>query len=186
MFNTLEDLKAAVEERRKAILTLEVDIANTYSAEHEAAKQELATAKGMKTLTGGGFLADNLAELEARVAETKPPAQSVWIQFSKLPLEEWRLLTKQSAGLDAYGQYEKVLPKTFIGVYGQDPTEEDDEGNLVHPGLEPLSTNHKLLSAVSGEGILPGGALNSVVQAYMTWQNSGGEVTIRPTKSGRD
>jgi hypothetical protein len=180
-FNSYEELKAAVAERRKSILTLEVDLGGNYSPEHEEAKKALAQAKAMKTVMGGQeFLGDNLAELEARVAETKPESASVWVQYRQLDLAEWAALIKQT-GLTPLDQYEKVLPKTFIGVFGTDPTEAED-GEVI----EPLSTNGALLSSKGNEGILPGGALHQVVQAFMSWQNSGGEVSIRPTKSGRD
>jgi len=178
-FNSYEELKAAVEARRKSVLTLEVDLGGTYSQEHEDAKQELQTAKAMRTLAGGqGFLGDNIADLEQRVADTRPETNSVWVQYRQLDLNEWAALVKQQ-GLSPIEQYEKVLPKTFIGVYGQDPTESED-------AIEPLSTDGALLSSKGNQGILPGGALHQVVQAFMSWQNSGGEVTIRPTKSGRD
>ena len=177
-FNSYEELQAAVEKRRKSVLTLEVDLGGAYSTEHEAAKKELATAQAMRTLTGAqGFLADNLAELEERVANTKPESNSVWVQYKQLDLGEWALLVKQT-NLTPVDQYEKVLPKTFIGVYGQDPTEPADEPVL------PLSTDASLLSSKGNAGILPGGALHQVVQAFMAWQNSGGDVSIRPTKSG--
>jgi len=189
MFNSYEELKAAVEERRKDILTLEVPITTPYSKEYEDAKQELAQAKGMKALTGGvNFLGgDQIAALEARVAELRPETQLVWVQYSRLDLVEWRNLMK-AGGMDAFDQYERVLPKVFIGVFGQDPVEPDDWSET-HPGEEwvkpePLSTNGALLSSRGNDGILPGGALHSVVQAFMAWQNSGGDVTIRPTKSG--
>ncbi|QBZ73208.1 tail assembly chaperone [Microbacterium phage Theresita] len=176
-FNSYEELMAAVEERRTDTLTLEVDLGGAYSQEHEEAKKEYAQAKALKTLTGNQeFLADNLAALEARVEETKPVSRSVWIRYSRLRLGEWAMLVKQS-GLTPVDQYEKVLPKTFVGVYGQDPSEFE---------VEPLSTDAALLSSKGDKGILPGGALHSVIQTFMAWQNSGGEVSIRPTKSGRD
>jgi hypothetical protein len=181
-FNSYEELKAAVEARRKEVLTLEVPITTPYSAEHEAAKQELAQAKGMKALTGGaGFLGDNIAELEQRVADTKPEEQVVWVQYSRLDLGEWRALTK-AAGLDAFDQYERVLPKTFMGVFGEDPAPDPEPEGWVKP--EPLTTNGAAVSSKGNEGILPGGALHGVVQAFIAWQNAGGDVTIRPTKSG--
>jgi hypothetical protein len=185
MFNSYEELKAAVEKRRADVLTLEVDLGNEYSQAHEDAKKELAQAKAMKTMMGGaGFLGDDLEALESRVAETKPEAHSVFIQYRRLELGEWAALVSQ-ANLTPIDQYEKVLPKTFIGVYGTDPVAPDDAGEeWVSP--EPLSTDGALLSTKGNQGILPGGALNSVVQNFMAWQNSGGDVTIRPTKSGRD
>jgi hypothetical protein len=178
-FSSYDELKAAVEQRRKAILTLEVDLGGNYSQEHEDAKKELAQAKAMKTVMGGqGFLSDNLDALEQRVADTKPESNSVWVQYRQLDLVEWAALIKQT-GLGPVEQYEKVLPQTFIGVYGSDPTEAP-EGETV----EPLSTDGALLSSRGNQGILPGGALHQVVNAFMSWQNSGGDVSIRPTKSG--
>ena len=177
-FSSYEELMEAVEERRQDTLTLEVDLGGTYSQEHEDAKKALQQAQALKMLTGDQqFLSDNLAELEARVAETKPEGKPVWIRFKKLSLMEWAMLVKQQ-GLTPIDQYEKVLPTTFVGVYGQDPEENE---NVV-----PLSSDPGLLSSKDGNGILPGGALHLVVQAFMSWQNSGGDVSIRPTKSGRD
>lgn len=176
-FNSYEELMQAVEERRKDTLTLEVDMGSTYSQDHEDAKKELQQAKAMKTVMGGqGFLSDNLEALEARVAETKPESKSVFVRFTRLGLNEWASLIKQP-NLSAVDQYEKVLPKTFVGLYGADPDEDE--------GIKPLSTDPTLLGP--GErGILPGGMLHQVVQAFMAWQNSSGEVSIRPTKSGQD
>jgi hypothetical protein len=179
MFSSYEELMAAVEERRQATLTLEVDLGGVYSQEHEDAKAELQQAKAMKTLMqGGDFLADNMDRLEARVEATRPPAHTVWVRYKKLDLAEWALLTKQ-AGLSPIEQYEKVLIKTFVGVWGQDPDVEEGE-----PVPEPLSTDPALLSSKGTKGILSGGVLYSVVQSFMAWQNAGGDVTIRPTKSG--
>lgn len=175
-FNSYEELQASVEERRASLLTLEVDMGSTYSQEHEDAKKELAQAKAMKTVMGGqGFLADNLTELEERVASTKPESNSIWVQYKKLDLGEWALLIKQT-NLTPIEQYEKVLINTFVAVYGVDPTEDED--------ATPLSKDPALLSSKGNKGILPGGGLHQVVQAFMAWQNSGGDVTIRPTKSG--
>lgn len=184
MFNSIEELKAAVEDRRQAVLTLEVDISEEYSAEYEEAKRALAQARAMQTVFSG-IGGSSLEELEAKVKATKPPVNSVWVQYRKLPLGEWAAMMKTVGG-SQIEQYEKVLPKTFIGVYGQDPApdEEDKPEGWVKP--EPLSTDGALLSTKGDQGILPGGALNSVVQNFMAWQNSGGDVTIRPTKSGRD
>jgi len=172
-FNSYEELMQAVEERRADVLIIEVDLGAKYSQEYEDAKAELQQAKALKTLTGNkDFLADNLASLEANVAETKPEARPVWIKYSRLQLGEWAMLTKQ-ANLTPVDQYEKVLQKTFVGVFG---TDEDD--------AEPISTDAALVSSKSDKGILPGGTLHGVIQAFMSWQNSGGDVSIRPTKSG--
>lgn len=186
VFATYEDLAAAVEKRREEILTLEVDLGADYSPEYEAAKQELAQAKAMKLATGA-FLGDPIAGIEARVAALKPEPRSVFLQFSKLKLGEWRTLLKQ-AGADSIDQYEKVLGQTFKGLYGQDPVKPDDWDEL-HPGedwVKPdvLSEDPRLVSTLGDDGILPGGSLSSVVQNFIAWQNSGGDVTIRPTKSG--
>lgn len=187
VFNTYEELMGAVEERRAEILTLEVDLGSKYSPEYEAAKAELQQAKAMKMATGGGFLGDPTAALEARVAELKPEARVVFIQYSKLPLGEWRTLLT-GVGQNSIDQYEKVLPKTFIGVFGQDPVKPED-WDTEHPGEEwvkpePLITDARMVSSKVDTGILPGGSLASVVQNFIAWQNSGGDVTIRPTRSG--
>lgn len=185
-FTSYEELMATVEERRKDTLTLEVDMGSTYSQEYEDAKKELAQAKALKQLAGNQeFLGDNVAALEQRVAEAKPEVQAIWIRYNRLSLGEFALLTKQT-GLSAIDQYEKVLQKVFVGVYGEDPSEVDEDGELVRPDLEPLTTDARAVSSRENEGsILPGGLLHSVVQNFITWQNSSGEITIRPTKSGR-
>lgn len=190
VFNSLEELKAAVADRRQAILTLEIDLGGEYSEEHEQAKQDLAKAEGMKMLMqqgGGQFLNgsdEHIERLRQRVAETRPETPSIWIQFSKLDLEEWRALTKRTT-LDQFDQYEQVLAQTFVGLYGEDPAPEIKPEGWVKP--EPLTTNPLSVSSRGGaEALLPGGSLASVVQNFMIWQNSGGDVTIRPTKSGRD
>lgn len=183
-FNSYEELRQAVKDRRQSILTIEVDLGATYSQEHEDAKKELQLAKGMKTLAGGqGFLSDNIAQLEQRVAETKPESNSVWVQYRQIDLDTWSALIKQQ-GKTPIDQYEQVLPQTFIGVFGQDPAPDEKPEGWEAP--EPLSVDARLLSSRSGdEAILPGATLHSVVMAFMSWQNSGGEVSIRPTKSGR-
>lgn len=181
-FNSYEELKAVVAERRLDTLTLEIDLGGAYSPEHEEAKTELQQAKAMKAVMGGqSFIADNLADLEQRVAETKPESNSVWIRFSRLSLDEWAKLVK-SSNLSPIEQYERVLPQTFVGVWGQDPDPEEKGDNWVEP--EPLSKEARLLSSRGPDGILPGGGLHQVVQTFMSWQNSGGDVSIRPTKSG--
>lgn len=187
MFNSYEELKSQVATRRQSTLTLELDMGSEYSQEHEDAKKALAQAEGMQLITGGaGFLSNNLDELKQRVADTKPEAQSVYVQFKKLDLDEWKDLIN-SKGLDAFAQYEQVLPKTFMGLYGQDPVRPDDlPAEVVWEKPEPLTTDYHSVSSEGGEErILSGGQLHAIVQNFMTWQNSGGEVTIRPTKSGR-
>lgn len=175
MFNSYEELMQAVSDRRKDQLVLEVDLGAEYSQEHEEAKKALATAKGLKSLAGEQqFINDNIASLEQRVADTKPATKPVWIRYKRLDLMEWAALMKQQ-GISAMDQYEKVLNKTFIGVYNGP----EEDSTL-------LSDDPRLLSSQGDQGILPGGAMHSVIQAFMTWQNSGGDVTIRPTKSGQD
>lgn len=175
MFNSYEDLMQAVTERRKDQLVLEVDMGSEYSNEYEAAKRELKQAQAFKTLAGDQeFLSDNLAALEAKAESLKPKARPVWIRFSRLDLIEWSALMKQQ-NMSPIDQYEKVLNKTFIGVYGSPDSE-----------AEPLSDDPRLLSTKGDLGILPGGAMHQVVQTFMSWQNSGGDVNIRPTKSGQD
>lgn len=188
MFNSLDELKAAVEDRRQSVLTLEVDLGAKFSQEHEDAKAALQQARALKQVigNGNGFLADNEDELEQRVADTRPEGSPVWVQYRKIGLDEWAQLVKQtSAG--PVDQYEKVLAQTFIGVFGSDPVRPEDlpEGEAWE-APEPLTTEARYLSSRGPDGILPGGSLTSVVSAFMAWQNSGGEVSIRPTKSGRD
>lgn len=175
-FSSYEELMAAVEDRRRDVLTIEVDLGGQYSQEHEDAKKDLQVAQGMKSLTGGGFLSDNLDDLKARVEATRPPSQSVWVRFNRLTLNEWSALIKQ-ANLTPIDQYERVLPATFVGVYGQDPETGD---------VEPLTTDPETVSTRSSKSILSGAMMHQLVQAFMAWQNSGGEVTIRPTRSGQD
>ena len=174
MFNSYEELMQAVEKRRKDELVLEVDLGSEFSQEYEDAKKDLAQSVALKKLAGEQqFLNDNMAALETRVAELKPESKPVWVKFKRLDLLEWASLVK-TQGLTPIDQYEKVLNKTFIGVFGSEDAE------------EPLSDDPRLMSTKGDLGILPGGAMNSVVSAFMAWQNSGGEVTIRPTKSGQD
>ncbi|WNM75062.1 tail assembly chaperone [Microbacterium phage Morrigan] len=186
VFSNLEELKAAVEDRRQAVLTLEIDLGGAYSEEHEQAKQDLAKAEGMRMLMqqgGGQFLnGDSLEPLRQRVAETKPETPSVWVQYKKLPLGEWRAITKQ-ANLDQFDQYERVLPQTFIGLYGTDPAPEEKPEDWVAP--EPLTTDPRSVSSRGGdELLLPGGSLASVVQNFMVWQNSGGRGHHPPYEIG--
>jgi hypothetical protein len=171
-FANYEELKAAVEARRAETLTLEVDVATPFSQEHEDAKRELQEAKAMKAITGGGFLGDNVAALEERVASTRPASASIFLRYKKLDLVEWSNLMKK-AGLQPMDQYEETLPQTFVGLYGQHP----DSGTEEQP-VEPFTTDPTVASSRHANGLLPGGALHGVVQTYLNWQNSGGEVTI--------
>lgn len=174
MFATYEELMAAVDNRRNDTLTLEIDMGGEFSPEYEEAKQELAQAKALRQLAGQAFLADDLAALEAKVEKLKPKAKVVFARFSRLKVSEWALLVKQGSS-NPVEQYEKVLPKTFVGLYGRYPEED----------AEPLATDFHLMSSESPNCILPGGALHKVVQAFIAWQNSSGDVSIRPTKSGQ-
>ena len=172
--NNYEDLMKAVETRRKDQLSLEVDLGSEYSQEYEDAKKALTTAEGMAAIAGGQkFLSDNIETLKAKVASLKPEGAPVWLKYSRLSLIEWAALVKTGGELTPVDQYEKVLKKTFIGVFN-DPD-----------AAEPLSDDPRLASSKGDLGILTGGAMQNVVQAFMSWQNSGGDVTIRPTKSGR-
>lgn len=177
MFNSYEELMEAVDSRRNDRLVLEVDLGGQFSQEHEDAKKAYAAAKAMQSLAGEQeFLTNNLEQLQAKVEATRPASKSVWLVYSRVPLMQWATLMKKQ-GLSALDQYEEVLPNTFVGVYGQDPDTE---------GVEPLSTDYDLISSKNGKCILPGNGLHHVMQAFMTWQNSGGDVRIRPTKSGQD
>ena len=71
-------------------------------------------------------------------------------------------------------------------MFGEDPAPDDEDKPDDWEAPEPLTTDSLSVSSKGGsKSILPGGALHSVVQNFMAWQNSGGEVSIRPTKSGR-
>lgn len=174
MFNSYEELMETVNQRRDDVLSLEVDMNTTFSQEHEDAKSALQKAQALQTITGDQpFLSNNLERLEAEVERTRPPAKPIWIKYKRLPLLEWAALMK-SQGMSAIDQYEKVLNKTFIGVFNTPdaPT--------------PLSDDPRLLSSAGDLGILPGGTLHAVVQSFMSWQNAGGNISIHPTKSGQD
>lgn len=174
MFNSYEELMETVNKRRSDLLTLEIDMGGTYSQEHEDAKKALAQAKALKSLTGDQqFLSDNVEALEAKVEETRPATKPIWVKYKRLPLMEWAALMK-SQGMSAIDQYEKVLNKTFVGVFNSPDA------------AEPLSDDPRLLSSVGEMSILSGGAMHAVVQAFMAWQNTGGEISIHPTKSGQD
>lgn len=173
-FNSYEDLMKAVEDRRKDFLVLEVDLGSEYSQEYEDAKKSLETAKGLNMIASGQkFLNDNIETLEKQVEDLRPTGEPVWLKYSRLSLIEWAALVKSGGEMTPVEQYEKVLKKTFVGVYG---TADVDVA---------LSDDPRLVSSKGDLGILTGGAMQSVVKAFMSWQNSGGDVTIRPTKSGR-
>lgn len=177
MINSYEDLIAVAEKRRDETLTIEVDMGAVYSPDHEAAKKELKQAEVMGQLSGGngGFLSDNLDKLKERVAETRPSPNLIYVRYKRLDVATWSMLMKQAkANTNVIDQYEKVLPKVFVGIFN-DPEAE-----------EPLTDDHKLVSTLDNSSILPGGVIQSVINNFMTWQNSGGEVTIHPTNSGHD
>ena len=175
MFNSYEDLVAAVKERQQDHLVLEVDLGATFSQEHEDAKAELTQAKALKSIAGQeGFLSDNVATLETKVRETEPTSQPIWVRFKRLDLMEWALLMK-AQNMSPIEQYEKVLNKTFVGVFNGPEKE-----------ATCLTEDPRTLSSSGDLGILSGGSLHNVIQAFMAWQNAGGEVRIHPTKSGQD
>lgn len=183
VFNSYEELLAAAKKRRAAVLTLEVDLGVEYSPEHEKAKQDYAEAKAMGQIFQG-LGGKNLEQLEQRVAETKPEPNNIWIQYKKLDLGEWTALMK-SGGMDPIGQYERVLPKVFVGVYGQDPAPDEADKPEDWEMPEPLTTDARSVSSLAEEEcLLPGGSLGSVINTFIAWQNSGGDVNIRPTRSG--
>lgn len=171
--NSYEELMSLVESRRQDRLTLEIDMGTSYNVEHEKAKEELLQARAIRNLAGDqGFISDNFDELERRVEETRPPANSVWVVFSRLDLKTWSLLVKKINSMQPFDQYEKVLDKTFVGVFS-DPEATPDS---------LISDDYHLVSTQSDKCILSGGMMTEVVKTFMSWQNSGGEVTIRPTK----
>lgn len=176
MINSYEELMQAVNDRRSDQLVIEVDLGAQYSQAHEDAKKALATAKAMKTLAGQepSFMSSNEDKLAREVENTRPPQKLVFLRYKRVEIMQWAVLMKKQ-GLNALDQYEEVLPNTFVGVYSGP----EDTDNL-------LTDDFNLVSSKGDKSILPGGALHQVVQSFMSWQNSGGEVTIRPTKSGQD
>lgn len=174
MFNSYEELLEAAEQRRSGDLVIEVDVGSEYSPEYEKAKEELGQAQTLAKMTGGGFLADNQEELQERVDRLRPEPQLVWVKFRKLSTKDWSLLNKKMK-VSPIDQYEEVLASTFVGLYGTPDTDGD-----------PLTTDPNSVSTKNGNGVFDGGTLNQVIQAFMTWQNSSGEINISPTKSGQD
>lgn len=173
MINSYEELLEVANKRREETLTIEVDMGAVYSPEHEAAKKELRESKALMKLAGeNGFLSNDLDKLESRVAETKPTPNLIWVRYRRLDLATWSLLMKSKTKSTPFDQYEQVLPKVFEGIFN-DPESE-----------EPITSDHNLVSTVSAKSILSGGVLQSVIQAFMDWQNSGGEVSIHPMSSG--
>lgn len=173
MFSTYEELLQAVEERRQEVLTIEVELGAPYSQEYEDAKAELKQAEAIKMMSGQTeFMSDNLDVLHAKVDSLRPESPVVFVKFRKLSVADWALLLKQTIP-NPIDQYEKVLPKTFIGVFASEDAE------------EPLTEDYNAVSSKGNGSILPGGTLHSLIQSFMAWQNSGGEVSIRPTRSVR-
>lgn len=171
--NSYEELLSVVEGRQQDRLVLEVDLGTTYSQEYEDAKKELQQAKTLKTVTGEQqFLSDNIDQLRAKVEELKPDSLSVWLAYKRLDLKTWSLLAKKSTNMTPFDQYEKVLEDTFLGIYN------DPEAEPEHL----LTDDYHTVSSESTKCLLSGSLVNSVVQSFMTWQNSGGNVTIHPTK----
>lgn len=173
MFSTYEELLQAVEERRQEVLTIEVELGAPYSQEYEDAKAELKQAEAIKMMSGQTeFMSDNLDTLHAKVDSLRPESPSVFVKFRKLSVADWALLLKQAIP-NPIDQYEKVLPKTFVGVFASEDAE------------QPLTEDYHAVSSKGNGSILPGGTLHALIQSFMAWQNSGGEVSIRPTKSVR-
>lgn len=174
MINSYEELLEVAKKRREETLTIEVDMGAVYSQPHEDAKRELQKAEALQSLGGNTeFLSNNLEKLKQRVEETRPEPNLIWVRYRRLDLPTWSMLSKQAkANTSAIDQYEKVLEKVFVGIFN-DPDSQ-----------EPLATDHNLVSTSNANSILPGGVLNSVINSFMQWQNSGGEVSIHPTSSG--
>ena len=175
--NSYEELMEIVNARRDGQLCLEIDLGSEYSVEHEDAKAELQKAEVLKNLTGSDtqFLSDNLETLRERVEATRPTPNVVYARFSRIGDKELSVLRKEG-NRTPYQQYEFVLQKVFLGLFNGP----DDDASL-------LGDNPNLVSTEPGMGsVLQGSAVQNVVQAFMNWQNNGGEVNISPTKSGRD
>lgn len=188
-FNSYEELMQVVEERRQETLTLETDLGTRYSPEYEDAKEALEKAEAMKLVMGEQqFLSDNLDHLKAEVERLRPPSRSIFIRYRKLELASWAALIKKQ-GLSAIDQYETVLVETFVGLWGTDPSKPEDWDEQ-HPDEEwvepaPLTTDAITVSTKGGpRAVLQGAQLNEIVQTFIGWQNSSGDVVIRPTKSG--
>lgn len=173
MINSYEDLLEVAGKRRDETLVIEVDMGAVYSQPHEDAKRELKQAEALHQLAGENFLSNNIDALKQKVEDTRPEANAVWLKFKRLDIATWAMLMKKNT-VSPIDQYEKVLPKVFIGVFN-DPDSD-----------EPLTDDHTLVSTTNQKSILPGGVLNSVIQSFMAWQNSGGEVSIHPMNSGQD
>lgn len=173
--NSYDDLVNLVEKRRQETLTLDIDLGSNYSPEYEKAKEELEQAKVLQKLTGTQqFMNDNVVELENKVTRLKPEPNIIHVKFRRLGLARWTAIMKKPVG-NAIDQFIKVLPETFIGIF----TDLDEEA-------EPLSTDYKLVDPNDSKCVLPGGAIQPLIQSFMNWQNSGGEISFHPTKLGHD
>lgn len=175
--NSYEELMQIVNARRDGQLCLEIDLGSEYSVEHEAAKAELQKAEVLKNLTGADtqFLSDNIDALREKVEATRPEPNVVFARFARIGDKELSILRKEG-NRTPYQQYEFVLPKVFIGLFNGP----DDDASLLGESPNLVSTEPNVGS------VLQGPAVQNVVQAFMSWQNNGGEVSISPTKSGRD
>ena len=96
----------------------------------------------------------------------------MWLAFKRIDLKTWSLLVKKGANQSPLDQYERVLEDTFIGIFRSPEATPEDL----------LSDDHELVSYNSPKCILSSGLLQNLVNSFMTWQNSGGNVTIHPTK----
>lgn len=171
--NSYEELMAVVNDRQEERLVLEVELGTKYSQEYEDAKRELRQAKSLKTVAGDQeFLSDNVNQLQAKVESLKPESKTVWLAFKRIDLKTWSLLVKKGANQSPLDQYERVLEDTFIGIFRSPEATPEDL----------LSDDHELVSYNSPKCILSSGLLQNLVNSFMTWQNSGGNVTIHPTK----
>jgi len=173
MISTYEELRRIVEERRSDTLTLEVELGVDYTQEWVDAKQELEQARAMDLLKGASFLSSSVKALEEKVQALAPTVEVVWLRYGRVPLLLWASLAKEQGG-KAIEQYERVLKDTFIGLYG------DADCTVL------ITDDYHVVSQDSPNCILMPGTLMSVIRTFMDWQNSGGRVSIRPTKSGQD
>lgn len=172
MVESYEDLMNLVENRRNDHLIIEVSLGAPYSQEHEDAKAELQKAEAMRSIIGEeGFLSDDVSGLKKRVEDTKPEGESIWVKYKRLDLKLWTRLVSGLGAMKPIDQYVKVLPNTFEGVYS---SPEAEDGSLI-------SDKASLVDPTSNDCILSGNMVMSLVGAFMGWQNSGGDVSIRPT-----
>lgn len=166
-FTTFEELKQAAYERTQDVLTLELDMSGEYSHEYEEAKQDLETRKAIQSVMGTQFMSDIQTRDSETVEALRPRGEPIYLKFRRLSTKSWaKMMSASGANVDVMGQYHKMLPEIFIGIYGD-------------PHGEPLTTEWKYVSA-GPDSLLTGSMIAQVVSSVIRWQNSGGGVTVNP------